>query len=176
MNDPGVLQRRSRIFLGLLVVLGAAFAVFAVVGWVKQLSWAGPFGGVLFALFAANGLWMWLGTRWVRAVQPVADVPADMGEAYMAAKRRFVARRGTWGFGLVWGVSMATWNVWKLVPDHRAAGLFTTSFALQFVIALAIWVPFGLLAGYAWGRMMWAFFAPRVSVDRTAWPARKDDQ
>ncbi len=165
VNDPSVFQRRRKIFFVGLSALGVPFAGCVVVTLFRHVTW-GPLAGVLLALATANLLWLWLGTRWVQAVQPAPAVPPDVGEAYMAAKRRFVSRRGIWRFGLLWGVSMAIWTSWNELPDHRTATVITTSFALRLGIGLVIWIPFGLLAGYMWGRVMWAALAPRVTVDR----------
>jgi hypothetical protein len=61
---------------------------------------------------------------------------------------------------------MALWTSWKTLADRRTGTLLTTSFALRVSVGLVIYIPFGLLAGYLWGRLMWALLLPGLTVDR----------
>jgi hypothetical protein len=52
---------------------------------------------------------------------------------------------------------------WKDMPAHHWADFWTVSVAKHFLLGLLIWIPAGLLAGYFWGRTMWALFAPKAT-------------
>ena len=71
----------------------------------------------------------------------------------------FVWRRGVLGFGLPWAFAMAAFAYYAFSPDFHAP--LVGGAMPRFLGWLALLLPFGLGAGYLWGRLTWWQFERR---------------
>jgi hypothetical protein len=162
LSDHAEFRRRSRIFLlvfvgfGTLCLGGALLELASVLS--RALGTAITLGGALGGL-----AWMRWGLRWVREVQPSIILAPSQTAALDTARHRVVQRLGVVGFGVTWGIGMAGWSTWGAMPSHRWSDIWTLSVGKHLLVALVISIPLGLLAGYVWGRMMWALYSPKSS-------------
>lgn len=163
MTDQTEFRRRSRIFFLWFIVFGTTSLAGVVLDLASVVSRA--VAAALILAGAVCGLaWMRWGLRWVKAVQPTIAPSPPQAAALDTARHRVVRRLGTIGFGVTWGIWMTGWFTWKDMPAHGWADIWTVSVGMHLLLGLVIWIPAGLLAGYLWGRVMWALFAPKTTT------------
>lgn len=108
-EQPEEYRRRLRIvrpvmWLTLLLDIASVGAYFG------GLLPASVSGAMLIACVLAAGLPMLGLIRWVMAAYPAPALTPQAEVDLAVRKRRFVEGRGTYGFGLLWGVTMAVWT------------------------------------------------------------------
>jgi len=157
-------RRALLLFVGVTVV-----DVLSIGAWILASRGGGRSTWYTFAflgLAIVTLIALTLGARWVRAPRPVKVVSEETWKQQTAARHWVVWRKGVWGFGLAMAVGMVIFNSWTVLPDHRLAALLTWRSAIRVGLVVLTSIPLGLLAGYLWGRVMWAWFAPSVRGPR----------
>jgi hypothetical protein len=146
--------RRVRILRRVIVVVTLG-QVAAVAAYFAGLLPPAVGGTAVFVAVIAAGLPIAATGLWVIAAYQAPALSPQQASELDERRRRFVRRSGVYGFGLVWGVSVAVWMSWK---EYHTGPAWVS--AGKAVTMLVVCIPMGLLSGRLWGAAMWWAFSP----------------